>query len=219
MLDEIEKAHPEVFNILLQVLDSGHLTDAKGRKVNFKNTVIIMTSNIGAEHIDRMSSFGFTSDHGEEAQYTQAKDKVIDSLKQYFRPEFLNRLDEIITFDLLSQDAISKIVEIQVAEVATRLEKKEISLTLSSQVKEYLVKEGYDPKFGARPLRRLIQSKILTPVANMMVGEGMLQGGTVKVSMKKGELDFDIKKKGRRRVTSQKPIKSTKKVEKETVVA
>lgn len=219
LLDEIEKAHPEVFNILLQVLDSGHLTDAKGRKVNFKNTVIIMTSNIGAEHIDRMSSFGFTSDHGEEAQYTQAKDKVIDSLKQYFRPEFLNRLDEIITFDLLSQDAISKIVEIQVAEVATRLEKKEISLTLSSEVKEYLVKEGYDPKFGARPLRRLIQSKILTPVANMMVGEGMLQGGTVKVSMKKGELDFDIKKKGRRRVTSQKPIKSTKKVEKETVVA
>lgn len=195
LLDEIEKAHPEVFNILLQVLDSGHLTDAKGRKVNFKNTVIIMTSNIGAEHIDRMSSFGFTSDHGEEAQYTQAKDKVIDSLKQYFRPEFLNRLDEIITFDLLSQDAISKIVEIQVAEVATRLEKKEISLTLSSEVKEYLVKEGYDPKFGARPLRRLIQSKILTPVANMMVGEGMLQGGTVKVSMKKGELDFDIKKK------------------------
>lgn len=204
LLDEVEKAHPEVFNILLQVLDSGHLTDAKGRKVNFKNSVIIMTSNIGAEHIDRMSTFGFAQDHGEAAQFVQAKDKVMDSLKQYFRPEFLNRLDEIIVFELLSPEVISEIVDIQVADVIARLEKKEISLTISKEVREYLSKEGYDPKFGARPLRRLIQSKILTPVANMMVGEGMLQGGTVKVTMKKGELDFDIKKTGRRKRTGKK---------------
>lgn len=198
LLDEVEKAHPEVFNILLQVLDSGHLTDAKGRKVNFKNTVIIMTSNIGAEHIDRMSTFGFADDRGEEAQYMQAKDKVMDTLKEYFRPEFLNRLDEIITFDLLGPSVLSKIVELQVADVTERLANKEIALTVSKDVKDYLAKEGYDPKFGARPLRRVIQSKILTPIANMMVGEGMMQGGTVKVTMKKGELDFDIKKKGRR---------------------
>jgi len=197
LLDEVEKAHPDVFNILLQVLDSGHLTDAKGRKVNFKNTVIIMTSNIGAEHIDRMSNFGFAFDKGEAAQYVQAKDKVIDSLKSYFRPEFLNRLDEIITFDLLTPEGINSIVDIQVADVVQRLEKKEIALTLTKEVREYLAKEGYDPKFGARPLRRLIQSKILTPVANNMVGEGMLQGGTVKVSMKDGAPHFDIKKKKR----------------------
>lgn len=212
LLDEIEKAHPEVFNILLQVLDSGHLTDAKGRKVNFKNTVIIMTSNIGAEHIDRMSNFGFSSERGEEAQYVQAKDKVMDSLKSFFRPEFLNRLDEIITFDLLSEKVIGKIVELQVEEVTSRLEKKEIKLSVTKDVMKYLAKEGYDPKFGARPLRRVIQSKILTPVANMMVGEGMLQGGTVKVSIKNGELDFDIKKQARTNI--KKPAtkkKATKK--------
>lgn len=198
LLDEVEKAHPEVFNILLQVLDSGHLTDAKGRKVNFKNTVIIMTSNIGAEHISRMSNFGFTSDRGEAAQYVQAKDKVMDSLKNYFRPEFLNRLDEIIVFDLLAPEVIAQIVDLQVADVVARLKKKEIKLTISSEVCEFLAKEGYDPKYGARPLRRLIQSKILTPVANVMVGEGMLQGGTVNVTMKKGELAFDVKKSARR---------------------
>jgi ATP-dependent Clp protease ATP-binding subunit ClpC len=184
--------------------------------VNFKNTVIIMTSNIGAEHIDRMSNFGFSADRGEEAQYTQAKDKVMDSLKSFFRPEFLNRLDEIITFDLLSEAVIGKIVELQVAEVTERLAKKEIKLSVTKDVLQYLAKEGYDPKFGARPLRRVIQSKILTPVANMMVGEGMLQGGTVKVSLKNDELDFDIKKKARtnlKQPTDKKPgaKKTTKK--------
>lgn len=209
LLDEVEKAHPEVFNILLQVLDSGHLTDAKGRKVNFKNSVIIMTSNIGAEHIDRMSNFGFTVDHGEEAQYTQAKDKVMESLKNHFRPEFINRLDEIVVFDLLSPEAILQIVDLQVEDVTERLAKKEIKLTVSKEARTYLAKEGYDPKFGARPLRRLIQSKILTPVANMMVGEGMLQGGTVKVTLKKNELDFDVKKTGRRKTIAKKPVSTT----------
>lgn len=206
LLDEVEKAHPEVFNVLLQVLDSGHLTDSKGRKVNFKNTVIIMTSNIGSEHIDRMSNFGYTADHGEAAQYTQAKDKVMESLKHFFRPEFLNRLDEIIVFDLLTPEAISQIVDLQVTDVVGRLEKKEIALTISQEVRDYLAKEGYDPKFGARPLRRLIQSKILTPIANMMVGEGMLQGGSVKVTLNKNnELDFEVKKKAR----TKKAVKST----------
>lgn len=202
LLDEVEKAHPEVFNILLQVLDSGHLTDAKGRKVNFKNTVIIMTSNIGAEHIDRMSNFGFVEGGGDEnTQYVQAKDKVSESLKEFFRPEFINRLDEIIIFDILSPETIAKIVELNINEVADRLAGKEIELSVTKDVMNYLAEAGYDPKFGARPLRRVIQSKILTPVANMMVGEGMLQGGVVKVSLDKktGELAFDIKKKGAKR--------------------
>jgi len=204
LLDEVEKAHPDVFNVLLQVLDSGHLTDAKGRKINFKNTIIIMTSNIGAEHIDRMSSFGFTNDRDDTAQYAQAKDKVTDSLKNYFRPEFLNRLDEIIIFDILSPESIRTIVELQVAEVQTRLANKDIKLSVTNDVYEYLATEGYDPKFGARPLKRVIQSKILTPVASQMVGEGILQGGTVKVSMKKGALVFDVKKKGKRKVVAKK---------------
>ncbi len=197
LLDEVEKAHPEVFNLLLQVLDSGHLTDAKGRRVNFRNTVIIMTSNIGAEHIDRMSNFGFASERGEGAQYAQAKDKVLESLKVFFRPEFLNRLDEIIVFDILSRETLRSIVDIQIADVVKRLARKEIELSVSDAVLDYLAKEGYDPKFGARPLKRLIQTKILTPVATMMINEGMLRGGTVKVDMKKEELSFEVKKKVR----------------------
>ena len=195
LFDEIEKAHPEVFNILLQVLDSGHLTDAKGRKVNFKNTVIIMTSNIGAEYIDRMSKFGFASETSVATQYGQAKEKVLESLKNFFRPEFLNRLDEIIIFDILSPETIRNIVGMQVKMVQARLLQKEIKLTVTDDVLEYIAKEGYDPKFGARPLKRVIQSKILTPVASMMINEGMLRGGNVFVSMKKGELVFDVKKK------------------------
>jgi ATP-dependent Clp protease ATP-binding subunit ClpC len=163
--------------------------------VNFRNTVIIMTSNIGAEHIDRMSNFGFAADKGEVAQYSQAKDKVMDSLKLFFRPEFLNRLDEIIIFDILSPETIRSIVELQVQDVVRRLLKKDIDLSVTDEVLAYLARVGYDPKLGARPLKRVIQSKILTPVANMMVGEGMLEGGTVKVSLKKDELNFDIKKR------------------------
>ena len=225
LLDEVEKAHPDVFNVLLQVLDSGHLTDAKGRKVNFKNSVIIMTSNIGSEHIDKMSNFGFTHDHGTNAQYAQAKDKVMESLKNFFRPEFINRLDEIITFDLLTPEVIADIVQIQMKDVIKRLSKKEIKLAVAEEVMAYIAKEGYDPKFGARPLRRVIQSKILTPIANMMVGEGMMQGGSVKVTMKKDVLDFEIKKKARAKteasVITKKSLskKIIKDIEKEVVTA
>jgi len=212
LLDEVEKAHPEVFNLMLQVLDSGYLTDAKGRKVNFRNTVIIMTSNIGAEHIDRMSNFGFASERDDATQYGHAKDKVMDSLKHFFRPEFLNRLDEVIVFDILSPETIRSIVDIQVEEVTQRLRRKEIALFVSDEAREHLAKEGYDPKFGARPLRRVIQSKILTPVATLMIHEGMLRGGTVRVEMKKGELAFDVKKKATPRSRGSAPAKVKKPV-------
>lgn len=210
LFDEVEKAHPEVFNLLLQVFDSGHLTDAKGRKVNFRNTVIIMTSNIGAEHIDRMSNFGFAVERSEATQYGQAKDKVMDSLKNFFRPEFINRLDEIIIFDILSPETIRSIVDIQVADVVARLAKKDIVLEISDEAKTYLAKTGYDPKFGARPLKRLIQSKILTPIASLMINEGMLQGGSVKVDLKKDELAFEVKKKA---IKTSSPRSSRVKVE------
>lgn len=196
LFDEIEKAHPEVFNILLQVLDNGRLTDAKGRTVNFKNSVIIMTSNIGAEHIDRMSGLGFGSGHSvsEDMRYEQVKDKVTGSLKEYFRPEFLNRLDEIVLFNILSPQAIIEIVRMQVDIVAKRLEEKHIALSLSQAALEYLAKEGYNPQYGARPLKRLIQTKVMTPIANMMVARGVLEGGSVSVDFKDGEFAFDVRK-------------------------
>ncbi len=203
LFDEIEKAHPEVFNILLQVLDNGRLTDAKGRVVNFKNSVIIMTSNIGAEHIDRMSGLGFGSGLSNTAgeRYEQVKDKVMSSLKEFFRPEFLNRLDEIILFNILSTDAVKDIVRMQVEIVGKRLEEKHISLTFSDVALEQLAIEGYNPQYGARPLKRLIQTKILTPIANMMVSRGVMEGGSVRVDFKadggpdgKGDFTFDVRK-------------------------
>ncbi len=198
LFDEIEKAHPEIFNILLQVLDNGHLTDAKGRKVNFKNSIVILTSNIGSEFIDKMSNFGFVQNAGDDAvQYGITKDKVMHALKDYFRPEFLNRLDEIILFNILSPEAIKNIVNMQVAIVQDRLKAKEIALDIKPEVYEYLAKEGYNPQYGARPLKRLIQSKILTPVASFMVSQGVMEGGTISVGIKNGEFVFDVKKTAR----------------------
>lgn len=198
LFDEIEKAHPEVFNILLQVLDNGQLTDAKGRTVNFKNTVIILTSNIGSQYIDKMESLGFntatTKADGQKKQYDEAKEKVMKSLKDHFRPEFLNRLDETIVFDILKPEVIREIVRLQVEIVRERLAEKEIMLTVSDKVLAYLAKEGYDPHYGARPLKRLIQSKILTAVANLIIKQGVRAGGSIAVDMKGKEFSFDVKK-------------------------
>lgn len=195
LFDEVEKAHPEVFNILLQVLDSGHLTDGKGRKVNFKNTIVILTSNIGAEFIDRMAGIGFAhSSASEGEQYTQAKERVMEALKEHFRPEFLNRLDETIVFDILSKEALADIVEKQVAEVVTRLAEKRITLSITPVARMWLAEHGYNPRYGARPLRRLIQDRILNPLAGLMIDQGIREGGTVTVGVKNGELNFEVKK-------------------------
>ncbi len=218
LLDEIEKAHPEIFNILLQVLDSGHLTDAKGRKINFKNTIIIMTSNIGAEHIDRMSSFGFSLVKDESEQYAHAKDKVLASLKDFFRPEFLNRLDEVVVFDILDIETIKEIVSLQIDIVSKRLSEKGIELTVTNAALEALAELGFDPKFGARPLKRVIQSKILTPIASTMIAEGLLAGGMVKVDYKKDDFILTAKKKAvRRKKRTAKKTTSKKTATKEAV--
>jgi len=204
LFDEIEKAHPEVFNILLQVLDNGRLTDSKGRTVNFRNTVIIMTSNIGAQYIERMEKLGFAHESGsrEKENYNEAKDKINSALKDFFRPEFLNRVDDIIIFDILSPESIRVIVEIQVNDVVKRLSDKDIELVIAPSVYEYLAKEGYNPQYGARPLRRLIQNKILTPVANLLISQSVAKGGVIQVGIKPDvrkqgtyEFTFDVKKK------------------------
>jgi len=195
LFDEVEKAHPEVFNLLLQVLDEGHLTDAKGRKVNFKNTIIVLTSNIGSEYIDQMEKLGFSSGDTLE-EYEDAKDRVMKALKEHFRPEFLNRLDEIVLFNVLPESAIRDIVDIQIREITKRLSDKHININISDGVFAYLAKEGYDPQYGARPLKRLIQSKILTPLANLMVEKGVMSGGSVSIDMSGDGLKFSVTKKG-----------------------
>lgn len=214
LFDEIEKAHPEVFNILLQVLDDGRLTDAKGRAVNFKNTIIIMTSNIGGEYIDKMEQIGFVEDQDDEkARYNEAKSKVKENLRNHFRPEFLNRLDAIILFDILSKEAIKDIVDIQLKEVQERLEDKEIDLSVTPAVLSYLAEKGYNPRYGARPLKRVIQDKILTKVASLMVEQGIMEGGSVKVDIKDDEFVFDVKKKGgKKKATAKKKAKKKEKV-------
>ncbi len=194
LFDEIEKAHPEVFNILLQVLDNGRLTDAKGRTVNFKNTVIVLTSNIGAQYIDRMQKIGFASGETEKSSYEETKNRLLGALKDYFKPEFLNRLDDIIIFDVLNKDAIADITRIQVELVKERLMQKEISLEVTQAAIDLLAKEGYNPQYGARPLRRLIQSKILNPVASLIISKGIVKGGVVTVDVKNNEFTFDVKR-------------------------
>jgi len=210
LFDEIEKAHPEVFNLLLQVLDDGILTDAKGKVANFKNTIIILTSNIGSKFINKMETIGFNNDTTEE-QYEETKKKVLDSLKDYFRPEFLNRLDDIIVFDVLRMEATQEIVNIQIDLIKKRLKDKNIILTISKGALLYLVKKGYNPQYGARPLKRLIQNEILTPVATEMISNGMMQGGSVSIDVKNEKLTFSVNKK-KMSVSVTKKAKNSKKI-------
>lgn len=193
LFDEIEKAHPEVFNVLLQVIDEGRLTDGKGRVVNFKNTIIILTSNIGSQFVEKMEAIGF-SNNGELADYSNMKEKVLEALKDNFRPEFLNRLDEIIVFDVLSPEAIKEIVNLRIKVVKDRLAGKGIELSISEEALSYLAKEGYNPHYGARPLNRLIQTKILNPVASHIISSGIKKGDTVFVSVKNKELFIENKR-------------------------
>ena len=185
LFDEIEKAHPEVFNILLQVLDNGRLTDSKGKKVNFKNSIIILTSNVGSEYFRKMSSIGFEAKAGDELAYREDefREKAMDSLKRTFKPEFLNRLDEIVVFSALTPADIRKIVDIQLAEVQERLGERGITLNINPQVKEYLAKEGFDPDYGARPLKRLIQKVIVDALADKIVRGHIKDGQKIHVSL------------------------------------
>lgn len=190
LFDEIEKAHLEIFNILLQIFDNGRLTDAKGRHVNFKNTVLIMTSNIGSEFVREMGKLGFATNGEvkEDARRQELKEKIREALERRFRPEFLNRLDEIVIFNSLTPEDIEKIVKIQLVYVEKRLEEKEIKLSLTKEALSYLVKEGYDSEYGARPLKRLIQNKILNLLAEKIISGEIGQGSSVLVDEVKGDL-------------------------------
>lgn len=194
LFDEVEKAHPEVFNLLLQVLDEGRLTDSKGRVVNFKNTIIIMTSNIGSQYIQKMEQMGFAQNIV-GGEYTQVKDRVMDAVKEFFKPEFLNRLDETIIFDILSKDEIKEIVALQIDILAKRLLEKEIVLEVRPEAIAYIGEKSYDPHYGARPIKRFMQTHILNKIASLMLMKKFAKGGVAEVSLdKKGELVLEAKK-------------------------
>ncbi|MFT4604368.1 MAG: ATP-dependent Clp protease ATP-binding subunit ClpC, partial [Rhodothermales bacterium] len=219
LLDEIEKAHPDVFNILLQVLDDGQLTDGLGRKVDFRNTIIIMTSNIGARDIKNLGK-GIGFDQGEDAKsdinYKALKSTVEDALKRVFNPEFLNRIDDVIVFHPLEKVHIHKIIHLMAADLFRRAAELGIKVNLSDDAKNFLVEKGYDPKFGARPLRRAIQRYIEDPMAEAILGHNLGEGDTLTITYdekdESGELHFKTKKARKKKATKAK-AKATKKAD------
>jgi ATP-dependent Clp protease ATP-binding subunit ClpC len=196
LMDEIEKAHPDVFNILLQILEEGKLTDAQGRKVDFRNTIVIMTSNIGAGQISKNQSFGFSVGDESGLSYDEMKTRVMGELKKVFRPELLNRIDEIIVFHKLSKEEIKSVIEILMKRLREQMSTHEVSIELTDEAKDLLVEKGYDPAMGARPLRRAIQRLIEDPLADFVLGRSLEPGSTILVGRKahvdSGEAEVDI---------------------------
>jgi len=191
LLDEIEKAHPDVFNILLQIFEDGRLTDSKGRIISFKNTIIIMTSNLGSDYINKMSAIGFDTKE-DLAERENMREKVFDALRDAFRPEFLNRIDEIVIFNYLKQEQIKQIVDLELAKVEKRLATKEIKIAISEKAKELLVKEGFDANLGARPLKRVIQRLILDPLSIKIVTSEIAEGNRVLIDEQGGKIVFGL---------------------------
>jgi ATP-dependent Clp protease ATP-binding subunit ClpC len=187
LLDEIEKAHPDVFNILLQILEEGKLTDAQGRRVDFRNTIVIMTSNIGAAQISKNQGFGFSVGEENGLSYDEMKGRVMGELKKVFRPELLNRIDEIIVFHKLEKTEIMQIVDMMLKRLREQMANHEVSIELTEEAKELLVDKGYDPAMGARPLRRAIQRYIEDPLADYVLGRQLEPGSTILVARKRNE--------------------------------
>lgn len=195
LFDEIEKAHPDVFNILLQVLDDGHITDAQGRKVDFKNTIIIMTSNAGAQAIIAPKKLGFGAEDDEKQNYDRMRESVMEEVKRIFKPEFLNRIDETIVFRALNKDDMKKIVTLLTKTLVKRCEKQmDITLSIKDSVKSYIVENAYEPKYGARPLRRKIQSAIEDAMAEEILDGKIKKGDTVDVSVRENKVHFSVRK-------------------------
>lgn len=203
LFDEIEKAHPDIFNIMLQILDDGRLTDAKGRHINFKNTVIIMTSNVGASMITTQGKLGFsTAENEKKDKYEKLKDTVNEELKKAFRPEFLNRIDDIIVFAHLSKEEIREIVDLMMKDLFKRLSERELTMEVTDEVKDFLAKDGYSEAYGARPLRRLIQRKIEDELAEEILTNAYEAGDTIVLKLKDDKIVFE-KKSGEKQPAEQ----------------
>ena len=195
LFDEIEKAHPDVFNILLQVLDDGHITDAQGRKIDFKETIIIMTSNAGAQSIVEPKRLGFGSTEDKDADYRKMKDSVMEEVRRLFKPEFLNRIDDIIVFHMLSKEEIKKIVGLLLKDFIKRCKNQmNIDVKVSDGVKELIAKEGFEPKYGARPLKRAIQNKIEDAMAEEILEGRIHAGDKLSVGLNKEKIRFTVQR-------------------------
>jgi ATP-dependent Clp protease ATP-binding subunit ClpC len=194
LFDEIEKAHPEVFNILLQLLDNGRLTDSKGKVVNFKNSIILLTSNVGSQYFKQMSNIGFASLNNDQSAEQEAnfREKVLEVLKRTFKPEFLNRLDEIIVFNPLHKKEIEKIVDLQLELVKEKLSERGIKINVEAGVKKYIVDNGFDPEYGARPIKRLIQKAILDNLADKIIGGEVKDGDKVKIGFTESKIKVSV---------------------------
>lgn len=195
LFDEIEKAHPDTFNMLLQILEDGVLTDGKGRKIDFTNAIVIMTSNVGAEKLQKEADFGFHATNNNDFKdldqlHERNKDKVSDELKKTMRPELLNRIDKVLVFRALTKKDIYRIIDLQIGELRTRLQRHGLGIQLTAAAKQYLLEKGYDAKNGVRPLRRLIQDTVEDYIANELLGEKFEKGQIIQVGAKNGKLTY-----------------------------
>jgi len=194
LFDEIEKAHPDVMHLLLQILEEGKVTDSLGRKIDFRNTIIIMTSNIGAELIKKSSVMGFGAMNAKDEQaYDVMKEKILEEAKRTLKPEFVNRLDDLIVFHTLGKPELLTIVDLEIKKVAARIKNKEIHISLDEKAKELLIEKGYDPAYGARPMRRAVERYLEDPMAEEILRGNIKPGDTAEVSADKGKLTFQAK--------------------------
>lgn len=212
LFDEIEKAHPEAFNVLLQIMEDGQLSDAKGKRVDFRNTILLLTSNVGADLINRETAIGFSvprDDASMEAEaYENMKEKVMGELKRTFRPEFLNRVDGTMVFHALSRDEIKQIVNLEMEKILARLVDKEITLEVTEEAKGYLAQEGYDPKFGARPLRRVLRSRVEDTLSEGLLRGEFQPGDTVKVDERDGDIEMEVIARAEAKEVAEQPEKT-----------
>ena len=192
LFDEIEKAHPDVMHLLLQILEEGKLTDSLGRKIDFRNTIIILTSNIGAELMKKQGVMGFSSSQRDETKYEVMRDKILEEAKKVLKPEFINRLDDLIVFHPLAKAELMRIVDLEITKVLDRIKAKEIAIELDEAAKAFLAEKGYDPDYGARPMRRAVERYLEDPMAEELLRGNIKAGDTVKVSEAEGKLTFKV---------------------------
>jgi ATP-dependent Clp protease ATP-binding subunit ClpC len=178
LFDEIEKAHPDVVQLLLQVLEDGHLTDSLGRKIDFRNTILIMTSNVGADILQRNNSLGFGVETSGLNEFEKAKEKILEETKKVFKPEFLNRLNDVVVFTPLLKESMNAIVDLEIKKLSDRLSEKNISMVVTDEVKDFLIEEGYDEKYGARPLRRSVEKHLEDTLAEAILSGSVKEGDT-----------------------------------------
>src|SRR5690606_29041439 len=190
LFDELEKAHPDVSNMLLQILEEGKLTDSQGRQVDFRNTIILLTSNVGAETVRKANVLGFGPANDDASKYDKMRERLMDEAKRFFKPEFLNRLDDVIVFRSLTREDLVKILDLEVGKVVERLQRRNLKLVLDDSARDFLVEKGYDPQYGARPMRRAVERYLEDPLAEEVLKGTLLDGEPIEVSAQDGKLVF-----------------------------